>query len=206
MSNIEASFMTGNRSESIRKTAHKRLSMIPFKSEISDLLTEDSTNINQNTTGGSFAGILDNTTTTQLDDGDSLFEGGILTEPNLIDSRTDFSCAFDDVSRELTQSKIPPRKILSVLTDTDYFPNKKPRDDVTNDEELTANDLRKLPKVITERIVVNRKDMDNDNMKEGCVVDSGVKESNGNEDEIVLVKERHIWETLDEKQRATLFQ
>ena len=246
------------RSKGIRSRAKQRLSELSFKSEVladdevlfsnppsgmspkmaSSSTAPGSTNMSITTTGEKASG---------LDGGDSLYQSTSVTE--LVDgmigsssNRTDYSCVFDDLSKNPSQKSIPTRKILSVLNPNGKFSPKRRPD--SEDKfgsngmetvEETADDLRKLPKVVLlrEKIKVkkstsmSRSDHDNDNddndIHNNILLSTMPMQNteseehnhphNENEDDecvsdeetLVVVKEKHIWETLTEKQRATMF-
>ncbi len=161
-----------------------------------------------------------------LDGGDSMiYQNNSVEELTVgltgaLNSRIDYQCPFDEINNVPGQKTIQDRRILSVLSPSKKFSKKSlllsENDDNNNNKEETLDDLRKLPKVLNvkEKVIIKKKiikeleakEITNHNANNANWSTWGVAEQEEYvEEEIIVVKEKHIWETLDDKQRALMF-
>jgi hypothetical protein len=185
----------GNRAEVIRKRAHKKLSQLQFKTNINESIFEEKLSTSVGTTG------------------DKEISGGLLNAevnsrtlhlPELPRGIASYECVFDNVSGYPSQKLIAERSVLSVLSPSKkLLVNAKPRE-VEEEGKKCADDLRRLPKVIVERVRIKKKRMICGSESRN---DSSLEEDlcNDDEEEVEEMRERHIWETLSESDKALLF-
>ena len=127
-------------------------------------------------------------------------------QSNVIDA----NIFLDAGDRELGQNKINERRVLSVLSPKSktMFKSKKPAEEECFDDE-TSSTLRKLPKFYVERedgTVVKKKTEfaeDADADVDGNKGDGSPPRSKSSSPS--PQKEKHVWETLSEVQKAILF-